>query len=48
VGVREYRELILAPYRVFFRLTRRSVDIVGMLDGRRDLEEILLRRYLGE
>lgn len=48
VGVTEFREAILPPYRLFFRITKRVVGIVGLLDGRRDLEEILFRRYLGE
>ena len=46
VGVTEYRELIVAPYRVFFRIDERAVGIVGVLDGRRDLEETLIRRSM--
>lgn len=45
-GIPEYRELIIAPYRVFFRLTERTVGIVGVLDGRRDLEELIIQRAL--
>ena len=48
VGVQEYRELVIPPYRVFFRITRRNVGIVGVLDGRRDLAEILISRLLGQ
>ncbi|MDA2926354.1 type II toxin-antitoxin system RelE/ParE family toxin [Acidobacteria bacterium AH-259-G07] len=48
VGVNDYRELIIAPYRVFFRITGRTVGIVGVLDGRRDLEELLISRILRE
>ena len=46
VGVMEYRELVVAPYRVFFRVDERSVAIIGVLDGRRDLEETLIRRSM--
>lgn len=46
VGVTEYRELIVSPYRVFFRIDDREVGILGVLDGRRDLEETLVRRAL--
>ena len=46
VGVTEYRELIVAPYRVFFRVGGREIGIVGVLDGRRDLEETLIRRAM--
>lgn len=45
-GVLEYRELIVAPYRVFFRLTGNTIGIVGVLDGRRDLEAVLVNRVL--
>ena len=48
VGVTEYHESILRPYRIFFRIRKRTVGIVGELDGRRDLEETLIRRYLDE
>jgi len=46
VGVAEYRELIVSPYRVFFRIDEKNVGILGILDGRRDLEETLIRRAM--
>lgn len=46
VGVTEYRELIVAPYRICFRITGREVGIVSVLDGRRDVEETLIHRAL--
>lgn len=46
VGVADYRELIERPYRVFFRVSGKRVAIVGVLDGRRDLHELLLARAL--
>jgi plasmid stabilization system protein ParE len=46
VGVMEYRELIVSPYRVFFRIDEQDVGIIGVLDGRRDLEETLIRRAM--
>jgi len=46
VGVMEYRELIVPPYRVFFRIDKKNVGIIGVLDGRRDLEETLIRRAM--
>jgi len=46
VGVMEYRELIVSPYRVFFRVDEKDVGIIGVLDGRRDLEETLIRRAM--
>ncbi|MGH9340541.1 MAG: type II toxin-antitoxin system RelE/ParE family toxin [Acidobacteriota bacterium] len=46
VGVRQYRELIVPPYRILFRIDKDVVGIVGVLDGRRDLEELLIKRAL--
>ena len=46
LGVTEYRELVVAPYGVFFRIRGKTVGIVGVLDRRRDLEELLLQRVL--
>lgn len=46
LGITEYRELIFAPFRLFFRIRGRVVSIVGVLDGRRDIEEILIKRAL--
>ncbi|MGN6109455.1 MAG: type II toxin-antitoxin system RelE/ParE family toxin [Kofleriaceae bacterium] len=43
-GVTEYRELIAAPYRVVFRIDDHDVWVVAIVDGRRDLEELLYER----
>lgn len=45
-GIETYRELIVKPYRVVFRLQGRQVILLAVLDGRRDLQEILVRRAL--
>jgi toxin ParE1/3/4 len=46
IGVREYRELVVAPYRILCRIVGQTVAIVGVLDGRRDLSELILKRAL--
>ncbi len=46
IGVADYRELIVSPYRIFIRIDGRVVGIVGVLDGRREIEEILALRGL--
>lgn len=46
LGVREYRELVAAPYRILFRITGSAVAILGVLDGRRELSELLWKRAL--
>ena len=44
IGVTTYRELVVPPYRIFFRIDGPVVGIVGVLDGRRDVAEVLAMR----
>ena len=44
--VREYRELILAPYRLLYRIESRRVLVLAVFDSRRNLEDILLERLV--
>lgn len=44
IGVERYRELLVGSYRVPFRIDRNHVVLVGVLDGRRDLQELLIER----
>ena len=46
IGVREYRKLVASPYRIRFRIVRQTVAILGVLDGRRDLSELIVKRAL--
>lgn len=46
IGLREFRESILSPYRIFFRLVEQRVILLGVLDSRRDLGELLVQRAL--
>lgn len=46
IGVVVYRELIVTPHRVPFRIRGRDVVVLAVFDGRRDLEELLLRRLV--
>jgi toxin ParE1/3/4 len=42
--MREYRELIIAPYRLIYRIIGRLVLVLGVFDSRRNLEDTLLER----
>lgn len=42
----EYRELVLPPYRLIYRAGREHVSVLAVLDSRRNLEDLLLRRLL--
>ena len=46
LGILEYRELAIPPHSVFYRIRGHTVGMVGILDRRRDLEELLFRRVL--
>ena len=46
VGVFEYREIHLEVYRIIYQVIESSVFIHCILDGRRDVQSILLQRML--
>jgi toxin ParE1/3/4 len=45
-GMRRWRELIVRPYRLVYRVAGRTVVVLAVFDGRRDLEDILLERLV--
>ena len=46
VSIVDYRELLVRPYRIIYRTMGSAVFVHGVLDGRRDLESVLLERLL--
>jgi toxin ParE1/3/4 len=44
--LRQYRELIVPPYRLVYRVAGRRVLVLGVLDSRRNLEDLLLERLI--
>lgn len=44
--VENYRELIIAPFRLMYRIDADQVLVLGVFDGRRDLEDVLLGRII--
>lgn len=47
LGDRGYRQLLLPPYRLIYRVADRAVSITLIADGRRDMDALLQRRLLG-
>ncbi len=47
-GITGYRELIEFPYRIIYRIVRSEVWILAVIDGRRDLSEVLFTRVQQE
>ncbi|MCM3877903.1 MAG: type II toxin-antitoxin system RelE/ParE family toxin [Thermoanaerobaculia bacterium] len=46
IQVHAYRELLGGPYRLIYRVESARVVVVGVFDGRRNLEDILIDRLL--
>ena len=46
IGVHQYRELIERPWRIVYRIEPDTVIVLAVLDGRRDLESLLLDRLV--
>ena len=46
IGVLTYRELILHPWRIMYRAEKEIIYIIAVIDGRRNVEDILLRRNI--
>jgi toxin ParE1/3/4 len=46
IGVLEYREVFFKPYRLIYEVAGSSVFVHCVLDGRRELRDILQQRLL--
>jgi hypothetical protein len=44
--MRTWRELIVKPYRLIYRIEGEVVNVLAVFDGHRDLEDLLLERLL--
>ena len=47
-GVYRYREIQRPPWRILYRIDARAVYILAVIDGRRNVEDLLLDRLLRE
>ena len=43
-GITQYREIIISPWRLVYRISKKSVYVLSVLDSRRNIEDILLQR----
>jgi addiction module RelE/StbE family toxin len=46
IDVHQYREIVERPWRIVYRIEPDSVMVLAVLDGRRDLESLLLDRLV--
>lgn len=45
-GIGHYRELIIPPWRVIYRLSSAAVYVLAVIDSRRNVEDVLLGRLI--
>ena len=44
-GITQYREMIIKPWRVMYRISNGKVYVLSVLDSRQNMEDILLKRF---
>lgn len=47
-NIYRYREVVISPWRLFYREEKGQVFLLAVIDGRRNVEDILLRRLMRE
>ena len=45
-GIFSYRELIITPWRIIYRISDQKVFVLAVIDSRRNIEDILIERFL--
>jgi len=45
-GILLYRELIVPPWRIIYRISEMKVYVLSVLDARQNVEDILLKRFI--
>ncbi|MFZ2950836.1 MAG: type II toxin-antitoxin system RelE/ParE family toxin [Desulfuromonadaceae bacterium] len=46
-GILQYRELIIPPWRLIYRIDERKIYVLSVIDSQRNVEDILLSRLVG-
>jgi len=45
-GINFYREIIVPPWRIIYRISDSNVFVLSVIDSRRNVEDILLNRFI--
>ncbi|MDD5276687.1 MAG: type II toxin-antitoxin system RelE/ParE family toxin [Methylovulum sp.] len=45
-GIAHHRELIIAPWRVIYRMSSGTIFVLAVIDSRRNVEDVLLERLI--
>ncbi|NNM53473.1 MAG: type II toxin-antitoxin system RelE/ParE family toxin [Spirochaetales bacterium] len=46
IGIAEIKEIIESPWRIFYRISNDEMRILSVVDGRRNVEEVLYRKII--
>ena len=46
VNILDYKEIIASPWRIIYEIKRGKLYILTIIDGRRNIEDILLKKFL--
>jgi addiction module RelE/StbE family toxin len=46
-GIFQYRELMIPPWRLIYRIDERNIYVFSVIDSRRNVEDTLLSRLAG-
>lgn len=47
-GITQYRELIIPPWRILYRISENKVYVFSVLDSHQNIEDILLQRLTNQ
>ncbi len=45
-NILRYREIIINPWRIMYKIEDKKVYIIAVIDGRRNVEDVLMKRQL--
>lgn len=45
-GISDDRQIVVAVYRVIYAVRASSIDVIAVIDGRRDLQDAMFRRLI--
>jgi toxin ParE1/3/4 len=45
-NIKEYRELIEPPWRIIYKLENNDINIIAIIDGRRNVQDILTKKLI--
>jgi len=47
-GILQFRELIISPWRLIYRISGQKIFVLSVIDSRRNVEDILLMRFIDQ